>query len=459
MQSRLKYLNRSADNRNGAAVHKNNSSARPTMNHLSSFRTQTVLSRVPANIRQAIGLFAVTCLVRGMATAAALALAYHVGTGVQMDQYIAFTLVVGTIGTLLSSPLPVLVSQGIARLHNVDDAAHTCRRWARTLQKACMLVYLGLCPALAWLFTPKGESYVLELLTLLLLGLPAVMVAPRVATEQALLQARGHTYAAVWCTGLATGSSLLAAALSGYSGGVFFCAAGISLGAWAELALLRRISREVEGPASRPDSGEPFPWKGLLVLLGASSSALLLNFFDQALLAQMGTGAQASWGLAGRAPSYLAVCLGGVAGILSSASLARAYTKGMLRIEAVRLFAIVATMSVLVMVALLLAAEPLTRLLYERGAFKPTDTEMVASATLWTILGYLTYPAASVLTRAVGLLHAHRALLISAGGYAVVKVGIAVTFVPSYGIAAIGASTLCGGVVQMLLLSQRLRQE
>lgn len=415
------------------------------------------LTRVPPGIKQAVGLFMVTCIVRGMATAAALALAYHVGTSVQMDQYIAFTLVVGTIGTLLASPLPVLVSQCIARVHNIDTAAQTCRRWARTLQKTCTLLYLGLCPLLAWLFTPSGESYVLELLALLLLGLPAVMVAPRVATEQAILQARGRTYAAVWCAGLATGTSLLAAALCGYKGGVFICAVGLSLGAWGELALLRRISRAVEGNTQSARPAEPFPWKGLLVLLGASSSALLLNFFDQALLAQMGTGAQASWGLAGRAPSYLAVCLGGVAGILSSATLARAHTKGRLRIEAVRIFTLIAVMSALVMSGLLLAAEPLTRLLYERGAFTPADTKLVASATLWTILGYLTYPAASVMTRAVGLLHANRTLLVSAVGYAVAKVGVALAFVPSYGIAAIGASTLCGGAVQILFLARTLR--
>jgi peptidoglycan biosynthesis protein MviN/MurJ (putative lipid II flippase) len=428
------------------------------MTRLFLLRHRLGSAQVPHSLKQAVGLFAVTCIVRGLATAAALALAYHVGTSVQMDQYIAFTLVVGTLGTLMASPLPVLVSQTIARVHSLDLAAQTCRRWARTLQKTCTFLYLALCPLLAWLFTPTDAGYVLDLLGLLLLGLPAVMVAPRVATEQALLQARGRTYAAVWCAGVATGTSLLAAALCGYKGGVFICAVGLSLGAWAELALLRRISRAVEDGARAPESVDPFPWKGLLVLLGASSSALLLNFYDQALLAQMGTGAQASWGLAGRAPSYLAVCLGGVAGILSSATLARAHTAGRLRTEAVRLFVLVVAMSLVVMAALFSAAEPLTRILYERGAFTPADTKLVANATLWTILGYLTYPAASVLTRAVGLLHAHRALLISAGGYAVVKVSVALAFVPKYGVAAVGASTLCGGIIQMLLLSRTLRQ-
>jgi putative peptidoglycan lipid II flippase len=405
-----------------------------------------------------VGLFAVTCLVRGMATAATLALAFHVGTGLQMDQYIAFTLVVGTLSNLLSSPLPVLVSQSIARVHNIDSAAQMCRRWARTLQKTCTLLYLLMCPLLAWLFTPAGAGYTLELLALLLVGLPVVMIAPRVAAEQALLQARGRTYAAVWCTGLSTGASLIAAALSGYPGGVFICAVGFALGACAELALLRRISREVENGAPAYVAAEPFPWKGLLILLGASACPLLLNFYDQALLAQMGTGAQASWGLAGRAPSYLAVCLGGVAGILSSSTLARAHTGGRLRSAGGRLFVLVVVMTVAVMVVLWLTAEPLIALLFERGAFTAEDTKLVASTTLWTILGYMTYPAASVLTRAVGLLHAHRTLLISAGGYAVVKIGVAVAFVPSYGVAAIGASTFCGGVIQMLVLGRKLRQ-
>lgn len=428
------------------------------MTRLSSIHQRIGVNRVPKSVKQATGLFAVTCLVRGMATAAALALAFHVGTSIQMDQYIAFTLVVGTISTLLSSPLPVLVSQRIARVRNIDVAAQTCRRWARTLQKTCTLLYCLLCPLLAWLFTPVGTGYTLELMALLLVGLPAVMVAPRVAAEQALLQARGRTYAAVWCTGLATGTSLLAAALCGYGGGVFICAIGLSFGAWAELALLRRISREIEDGVPKNAEVEPFPWKGLLILIGASSSPLLLNFFDQALLAQMGAGAQASWGLAGRAPSFLAVSLGGVAGILSSATLARAHTVGRLRTEAGRLFGIVAAMSLLVMAVLLVAAEPVIALLFERGAFTPTDTKLVASATLWTVLGYLTYPAASVLTRAVGLLHANRTLLASAGGYAVAKVGVALTFVPKYGIAAIGASTLCGGAVQIFLLGRKLRQ-
>jgi len=423
-----------------------------------SFRQRLGLNRVPHSLRQAVGLFAATCLVRGLATAAALALAFHVGTGVQMDQYIAFTLVVGTIGTLLSSPLPVLVSQSIAKLANIDVAAHTCRRWARTLQKTCTLVYVAICPVMAYLFTPEGAGYTLELMALLLIGLPAVMIAPRVATEQALLQARGRTFAAVWSTGLATGASLLAAALCGYGGGVFTCAVGASLGACCELAILRKISREIEAGTTVPAVAEPFPWKGLAVLLGASSSVLLLNFYDQALLAKMGAGAQASWGLAGRAPSYLAVCLGGVAGILSSATLARAHTVGRLRTEAGRLFGLVVAMSLVVMSVLWLAAEPIVAFLFERGSFTPADTRLVANTVLWTILGYLTYPAASVLTRAVGLLHAHRTLLSAAAGYALVKVGVATAFVPRYGVAAIGASTLCAGVIQMVVLSHKLRR-
>lgn len=430
---------------------------RPTRAARFVLRTWFVVVRhvsLPVSLREAVGLFLVSSLVRSLGVAAALVLAHHVGTGLPMDHYMTFSLVVSTSCALVCSPLPLAVSKRLAR-GDIEAPAVT-RAWARRIAMGAGLCYALLCPVLAALLRPRGAyDGFTELLLLLLLGLPAVVVAAPVATEQAIVQSRGRPFLGVWSSGLFTASGLIAALASGAFGGVYLCAVGTAAGAWLEFVWLRRCNR---GVAASPAAPEPLPWASLLTVFGASAGVLLQGFYDQALLARMGAGAQATWGLATRAPSFLGLSLFSVGAVLCTAHLSRALTNGRLHTETRRLFLLVFGLSALVLGIAGTWAEPVTRLLYERGAFGAADTVRVADTLRWAVFAYLCYPATGVLIRAAGLAGGHRLLLGSAAGFVVVKVCLASALVPGHGMKAMALATFAAGVAQVGLLVFGLRR-
>lgn len=411
--------------------------------------------RPPTALLQALGLFFVSSFVRGLGAMSALALAAYVGAGAKMDHYMAFSMVLSTACALLASPLPVVVTRRVASGPDLATAAQVCRGWAARLRRLAFLLYGVSCPVLAWIFTPNRMDGFAELLTLLLIGFPTALACAPLATEQALLQARGHPFKAMWSAALTSGSSLIAALLCGKVGGVYLAAAGLAIGPWLELLWLRHLNRSLDVTLA-PVPREPFPLATMLTMLGASSGILVQSFYDQTLLAHMGAGAQAVWGLATRAPSFLNMSLAGMAGVLCSATLVQAQVAGRLKSESTRLCLLVAGLSAAVMAIMWVAAEPLTRALYERGAFTPADTSRVASVLRWTILAYLTYPPTSVLIRALGLAGGGRALVGSSVLFLVVKVTLASLLLAPLGMGALAVATLAGGLSQCALLAWRL---
>jgi peptidoglycan biosynthesis protein MviN/MurJ (putative lipid II flippase) len=388
---------------------------------------------------------------------AALALAAYIGAGAQMDHYMAFSMVLSTACALLASPLPVVVTRRVAAGPDLATAARVCRQWAGRLRRRAFLLYGVCCPVLAWVFTPNRMDGFVELLALLLIGFPTALACAPLATEQALLQARGHPFKAMWSAALTSGSSLVAALLCGKVGGVYLAAMGLAIGPWLELLWLRRLNRSIDDTGASVPS-EPFPVATMLTVLGASSGILVQSFYDQALLVQMGAGAQAVWGLATRAPSFLNMSLAGMAGVLCSATLVQAQVTGRLKTESARLCLLVSGLSLAVMTAMWFAAEPLTRLLYERGAFTPADTTRVAAVLRWTVLAYLTYPPTSVLIRALGLVGGGRTLVASSVLFLAVKVTVTSLLLAPLGVGALAVATLAAGLSQCGLLAWRLRR-
>jgi putative peptidoglycan lipid II flippase len=411
----------------------------------------------PSALTQALGLFFVSSLVRGLGALAALALAAYVGAGADMDRYMAFSMVLSTACALFASPLPVVVTRRIAQGPDLSSAAHTCRQWARMIQRKAVLAYALACPVLAWLFTPKGTPGFTELLALLFLGLPSVLVCAVLATEQALLQARGHPFQAMWSAALTSGTSLGTAAVCGHFGGVYLAAFGLAVGPCLEFLWIRRLNSAIS-TAQEDSAVEAFPWATMLTVLGASAGILVQSFYDQSLLAHMGAGAQATWGLATRAPSFFNMSLAGMAGVVWSGILCPAHAEGRVAAQSFRLCGLVLCLTIVVMGLVGVMAEPLVRVLYERGAFGPDDTTKVAHVLHWAVIAYVTYPASTVLIRALGLIGGHKTLVASSVVFLIVKVSVTTALLPWLGVGGLTVATLAGGGSQMAMLGWRIRQ-
>ena len=207
-------------------------------------------------LRHALGLVALSSLVRGLGALASVAVAYFLGTSAGMDHYTAFLMVMSTACSLLACSFPTLVGRHLAACHGTNSLkAHVahCRQWAWSLSRASLTGYLALTPGLVYLLKAKGlPTFPWDLLALLWLGAPCIFVAAQTAVEQALLQANGRAYLAVSCTGLLTGVSLLAALVSARVGGAYLCAAGRGIGAVLELAVTRRVVNRRYGNSESP---------------------------------------------------------------------------------------------------------------------------------------------------------------------------------------------------------------
>lgn len=141
-----------------------------------------------------------------------------------------------------------------------------------------------------------------------------------------------------------------------------------------------------------------FPLKDTLVLTCASAGSLLSGFFDQTLMAQMGTGVQASFGLASRPPSFLALAVFGA---------------GM---NGVR--------------------------------FTAADSLKVTAALPYAVLAYLAYPACAVLTRTLAVDAGKTGLLGSAIAFLTVKVTVGLATYQSLGLGCVALSSLLASVAQ-----------
>lgn len=417
-------------------------------------------------LKSALGLFFVSSFVRGLGAVAAIVVASFEGTSPQMDCYIAFGAVTSAICALVATPALSLVAN---QLRNRTDqpSAHAVsqtRAWAQSMGIGGTGIYLVLCPLFALLFTPSDQS-IRELWMVLLLGVPCVYAAAQVATEQALLQASGKAYLAVLCSGLMTGTALVFAIVGKAIGGLYVCLLGVAIGAWVELLITRRIANTVYArmtPSSTREASvrpEPYslarvPWANVFVLMLAAGGVLLSSFMDQALIARMGSGVQAAYGLASRPSSFLALAIFGAGSVLVTTVVSARPEGGSdaVRERIFELFYLMLGLSVAIQGALWIGAEVVTRVLYERGAFGSVDTLRVSAVLPFAAIAYVAYPATAILLRGVSAASRTRALLVSSGVYLTMKSVLGVVLVGSLGLGAIAISSMAAAAGQGAVL-------
>lgn len=228
--------------------------------------------------------------------------------------------------------------------------------------------------------------------------------------------------------------------------GVAALAWGAVLGTVIEAALvgglLRRLGGRLLPAAGAPDLGPLLRRWGPILLAN-----LLLygaGVLDQLMAAMLGAGAASAIGygaklvLAGLHVATLAI---GVAVLPAYSEQAAAGDAAALRRRLRRHVALVAALSVPAVAAAALLAEPVVRLLYQRGAFGPEDTALVADVLTAYAVQLPAYAATVVLVRAAAVLGLGRALAGAAAANLVLTVALNAVFMTVWGVVGIALAT------------------
>lgn len=241
-------------------------------------------------------------------------------------------------------------------------------------------------------------------LTLLLL-LPAVASSSVAYLLAALLTIERRFALAAFAPTLQPLGAILGA-LVARDGGVYSMAAGASLGASAQVALLAwTVAKQAPGPwlawPSRSAEMRQLARDYGFMFLGsvAMGSTTLVN---NAMATTLPAGAVAHLAFA-NVPILLALGLGarvvGQVILPHFAELAAGHEWQALRGQSRRAFAAVFAAATIVAIGLVVLAEPIVRLLFERGAFSAADTRAVAGIERWLALHVPWYIAGIVSAR------------------------------------------------------------
>jgi|OM-RGC.v1.002458941 putative peptidoglycan lipid II flippase len=239
--------------------------------------------------------------------------------------------------------------------------------------------------------------------------------------------------------------------------GVSALAWGAVLGTAIEAALvggaLRRLGGRLMPALTAPD---------LAPLLGRWGPILLANLLlygagmlDQMMAALLGPGAASAIGygaklvLAGLHVATLAI---GVAVLPAYSDQAAAGNETALRHRLRRHLAIVVGLSVPAVVAAWLLAEPVIRVLYQRGAFGPDDTALVADVLAAYAVQLPAYAATVVLVRAAAVLGLGRSLAMAAVANLALTVALNAGFMALWGVVGIALATTPAFLATALVL-------
>lgn len=218
-------------------------------------------------------------------------------------------------------------------------------------------------------------------------------------------------------------------------------------------ALLRRLGGRLLPAAAAPDLGPLLRRWGPILLAN-----LLLygaGMLDQMMAALLGPGAASAIGygaklvLAGLHVATLAI---GVAVLPAYSDQAAAGDGAALRRRLRRHVALVAGLAVPAVAAAALLAEPVVRLLYQRGAFGPDDTALVADVLTAYAVQLPAYAATVVLVRAAAVLGLGRALAGAAAANLVLTVALNAVFMMIWGVVGIALATAPAFLATALLL-------
>lgn len=239
--------------------------------------------------------------------------------------------------------------------------------------------------------------------------------------------------------------------------GVAALAWGAVLGTIIEAALvggaLRRLGGRLSPGVDAPDLAPLLRrWGPILVanllLYGA-------GVLDQMMAAMLGPGAASAIGygaklvLAGLHVATLAI---GVAILPAYSDQVAAGDLGSLRRRLRRHVAVVAALSVPAVAGAALLAEPLVRLLYQRGAFGADDTALVADVLVAYAVQLPPYAAVVVLVRAAAVLGLGRALAGAAAANLVLTVALNAGFMVLWGVVGIALATAPAFLATALIL-------
>lgn len=240
--------------------------------------------------------------------------------------------------------------------------------------------------------------------------------------------------------------------------GVAALAWGAVLGTVIEAALVGGALRRLGGrlrpaTASTPD---------LAPLLRRWGPILLANLLlygagvlDQMMAAMLGPGAASAIGygaklvLAGLHVTTLAI---GVAILPAYSDQLAAGGAAALRRRLRRHVAAVAGLSLPAVAVAAVLAEPVVRLLYQRGAFGPDDTALVADVLVAYAVQLPAYAAAVVLVRAAAVLGLGRALACAAAANLILTVALNAVFMTLWGVVGIALATAPAFLATALIL-------
>lgn len=239
--------------------------------------------------------------------------------------------------------------------------------------------------------------------------------------------------------------------------GVAALAWGAVLGTAIEAALvggaLRRLGGRLLPAGTAPDLGPLLRRWGPILLAN-----LLLygaGMLDQMMAALMGPGAASAIGygaklvLAGLHVVTLAI---GVAILPAYSEQAAAGDRAALRVRLRRHILLVVGVSVPAVGLAAVLAEPVIRLLYQRGAFGADDTALVAEVLTAYAAQLPAYAAVVVLVRAAAVLELGRALAGAAAANMVLTVALNLGFMSAWGVVGIAAATTPAFIATAIVL-------
>lgn len=406
------------------------------------------LARSSATIAGLTLVFSAVSLLREQATAA------WFGSGASAEAFVmAYALPGFVINTAAGIIAPVFTPMLLAARH--QDGERAADRFAAATLTAtvgvgiAMAVLLGLAgplvmPYFAAGFDPARQTLATELMYLLV---PAVALSNVSYLWTAILNAEHRFVAGGIAPSLQPLGALVGLVVAGSWAGVHAMAAGLTLGAAVQAALLavavRRAGHAIHlaHPRTSTRMGSLSSQYAALFLGSVLMGSTLL--ITQSMATRISAGALAHLNF-GTVAVLFAVGLGartvGQVLLPHFSSLAASRQWGALEHEARRALRLTWLVTVPATLALIAVSGPVVRLLFERGAFTPDDTAAVTSVQRVLALQIPFYIANIVAVRLVSSLQQNRLLLWVAGGDVALTIAVNVLLAPWLGLEGIALS-------------------
>ncbi len=363
---------------------------------------------------------------------------------------IAYALPTFVINTVAGALGPVFTPMLLRTRH--DDGPIAADRFAADIRTANAIVGTVVALLLAatgpWLLRALAPGFDAERLTIatqcLYLLLPAVVLGNVSYFWAALLNADRRFAAAAFAPALPALGGLIVLVLFGTRFGVRALAVGVTLGTAAQALGLALAARQ----AGRPSHFRWPQWSNHLGELAAQYAALVVGavvlgsttLVSQSMATSVSPGAVAQLNFAA-VPVLFVVGLGarvvGQVLLPHFSALAAERRWRVLRDEATRSLRLVALLSLPPIAVLLLGAEAIVRLLFERGAFAPADTAVVADLLRLLVLQVPWYVGGIVAARLLTALQQARQMLAICIGGLVLTMLLNVALRPALGIRGI----------------------